>query len=102
MKTSAPEFKALITILRSVGPVISTQRLHRSAGRAATDQVASRIYRVSGKNSKQFPFVQSPAALRPALQQFCPAAAEAVLQLRHELERSGTEDLVKPFVNGSP
>ena len=46
--------------------------------------------------------MQSPAALRPALEQFCPAAAEAVLQLRHELQRRGTEHLVKPFVNGSP
>lgn len=36
IKTDAPEFKALMTILRSTGPVISTRRSKRSFGKGAT------------------------------------------------------------------
>ena len=36
MNTLAPELRALMTILRSTGPVISTRRSNRSAGRGAT------------------------------------------------------------------
>ena len=38
MKTLAPELSALMTILRSPGPVISTRRSSRSAGASATRQ----------------------------------------------------------------
>ncbi|KFM29356.1 hypothetical protein F751_5794 [Auxenochlorella protothecoides] len=44
MYTLAPEFRALITILRSVGPVISTRRSRKSAGRGPTRQSPSRTY----------------------------------------------------------
>src|SRR3954454_6833723 len=51
MKPRAPELSALITILRCVGPVISTRRSWRSAGAGATDQSPWRISRVSSRKS---------------------------------------------------
>src|SRR3954452_21727957 len=51
MKPVEPLFRALITILRSVGPVISTQRFCRSAGAGATVQSPSRTSRVSSRKS---------------------------------------------------
>src|SRR3954454_18518332 len=51
MKPVEPLFRALITILRSVGPVISTQRFWRSEGGGATCQSPSRISRVSSRQS---------------------------------------------------
>ena len=50
MNTFAPEFSALIIILRSTGPVISAQRQFRSAGVVATCQSPSRTSRVSDGN----------------------------------------------------
>jgi hypothetical protein len=50
--TLAPEFSALMVILRSGGPVISTRRSLRSAGGSATVQDgSSRIGAVVGRNS---------------------------------------------------
>src|SRR5207248_9565083 len=52
MNTSAPEFSALITILRSPdGPVISTRRSCRSAGTGAIVHDPARTSAVSGKKS---------------------------------------------------
>ena len=48
MNTVAPEFSALITILRSTGPVISTRRSAISSGVGATRQSPARISAVSG------------------------------------------------------
>ena len=64
MKTSAPEFSALMTILRSAGPVSSTHRRWRSLGAGATVQAPSRIPRVSGRKSSRPP--ASNAAWRSA------------------------------------
>ena len=49
MKTLAPELRALMIILRSTGPVISTRRSWRSAGMGATVQGVSRIWRGRGE-----------------------------------------------------
>ena len=49
MKTFAPELRALITIFRSVGPVISTRRSERSAGLGPTFQSPLRISTVLGR-----------------------------------------------------
>ena len=49
MKTLAPEFSALITILRSVGPVISTRRSPRSSAGGTTFHSDSRTDRVSAR-----------------------------------------------------
>src|SRR4051794_14180397 len=59
MKPRAPELSALITILRSVGPVISTRRFCSFGGAGATCQSPSRISFVSGRKSSI-----SPAARR--------------------------------------
>ncbi len=50
MNIRAPEFSALIVILGSAGPVISTRRSRRSRGVSATCQSLSRISEVSGGN----------------------------------------------------
>ncbi|KAI9236679.1 MAG: hypothetical protein BYD32DRAFT_418229 [Podila humilis] len=60
MKVAAPEFKALMTILRSTGPVISTRRSWRpGAGLAALQVASSRMLRVSGKKSGKRPLSSS-------------------------------------------
>ena len=51
MNTRAPEFRALIIILRSVGPVISTRRSAKSSGGGDTFQFPSRTGLVSSKKS---------------------------------------------------
>ena len=51
MKTYAPELSALMTILRSTGPVISTRRSSRSLGIGATFQSPARICAVSLRKS---------------------------------------------------
>src|SRR5687767_13905928 len=55
MKVEAPELSALMTILRSTGPVISTRRSCRSAGTGATVHALSRIERVSGRKPNVSP-----------------------------------------------
>ena len=59
MKTRAPEFSALIIILRSTGPVISQRRSCRSAGAAATRQSLSRTCAVSGRKPGSSPASRS-------------------------------------------
>jgi hypothetical protein len=51
MNIEAPEFRALMTILRSTGLVISTRRSRRSSGVGATVQTPARIALVPGKKS---------------------------------------------------
>ena len=51
----APELRALMTILRSVGPVISVRRSLRSAGIGATVQSDSRMCCVSARKSGSAP-----------------------------------------------
>src|SRR3954470_178410 len=51
MKPVEPLLRALMTIFRSVGPVISTQRFWRSLGGGATCQSPSRTSRVSSRKS---------------------------------------------------
>ncbi len=55
MNTLAPELSALMTILRSTGPVISTRRSAMSAGYGAQVQSASRTARVSARKSGSTP-----------------------------------------------
>ncbi len=70
MNIFAPELRALITIFRSTGPVISTRRSCSSAGTGATRQSPSRTSRVSGRKSGS-----SPARSRPA--RACRAASSS-------------------------
>ena len=55
MKVDAPQLSALITILRSVGPVISTRRSSMSCGWSAIFHSDSRIGVVSGRKSGSWP-----------------------------------------------
>ena len=55
MKTLAPELSALMIILRSTGPVISTRRSIRSAGIGATCHSLLRICAVAVRNSGMAP-----------------------------------------------
>ena len=55
MNTFAPELSALITILRSTGPVISTRRSAISSGVGATRQSPARTSAVSGRKSGSSP-----------------------------------------------
>jgi hypothetical protein len=56
-QTRAPELSALMVILRSVGPVISTRRSSRPGPGPATRHVrSSRMCRVSGRKSGSSPF----------------------------------------------
>ena len=69
MKALAPELKALIIILRSTGPVISTRRsaeVCRHRGHAPVPlPYGARL----GQEVRAHPGVQLPLALRPALQE---------------------------------
>ncbi|CEY23295.1 Uncharacterised protein [Streptococcus pneumoniae] len=58
IKRCAPEFKALMTIFLSTGPVISTRRSSKSFGSLAIVQSASRMCFVSSRN-----FGNSPASI---------------------------------------
>ena len=55
MNTLAPEFSALMIILRSTGPVISTRRSRSAAGIGATVQFEARIAAVSARKSGRRP-----------------------------------------------
>ena len=61
IKIFAPELRALITIFRSVGPVISTRRSCRSFGSGQIVQFSLRIIpfqeETMGESLDQFPFV---------------------------------------------
>src|SRR5580704_16834079 len=67
MKTFAPEFSALITILRSTGPVISTRLSSRSFGIGATVHSFARISAVSlGKSGRAPPSISACTLMRAA------------------------------------
>ena len=55
MKTLTLAFKALMIILRSTGPVISTRRSRKSAGTPRIVQAFSRMCSVSGRKSGNAP-----------------------------------------------
>ena len=83
MKTFAPELSALIIILRSTGPVISTRRSCRSAGAGATVKSSgARTNRGPGPASRRAP--EQPLAL----------GIQLTMQLVDERERVAREDVV--------
>ena len=69
MKTRAPEFRALIIIFGSAGPVISTRRSSRSAGAGATatPRRGSRPSRAAGRVGDQPRMRHAAAPGRPAV-----------------------------------
>ena len=84
MKTLAPQFSALMIILRSTGPVISTRRSRMSCGSGATVQSLSRIFAVSGRKSGFSPASSRLLALGTGGQQLLAARIEAALQVGDE------------------
>ena len=93
MKTVAPELSALMTILRSVGPVISTRRSRMSLGWSAHLPVGVADCWRLRQEVGQLAGVELLLALRALREQLLAAGAERALELRHERERVGGEDL---------
>ena len=103
-QTFAPEFSALIVILRSVGPVISTRRSSSPGPAPATRQVGS-VADVrglgagsAGRGRSRHPL----AAALPGGSRSCRRAGEPVVQLGEEGERLRREDLVVAGHRASP
>ena len=92
MNTLAPELSALMTILRSVGPVISTRRSSRSFGIGATRQSDSRISARLGQEVRQLAGVQPTLALLAGLQQLRDPGAEPLDQGADEFQRLRGQD----------
>ena len=93
MYTLAPELSALMTILRSTGPVISTRRSCRSAGAGATVQSPARIAAVSGRKSGSLPASSLALARRASLEQLPAPGIEASGELGDELKGLRGQDL---------
>ena len=92
MKTLAPELRALMIILRSTGPVISTRRSRRSAGSGATVQSASRMSAVSGRKSGRSPASRRAWRATRAARSSLAAGVELAVQGGEEGEGFGGED----------
>jgi hypothetical protein len=101
MKTRAPELKALIIILRSTGPVISTRRSSRP-GDAGAHRPGSRAnaFRL-GKKVQPFPALQSRAAVGAARKQCEPSLIELPLQPRNECDGVRGEHTVVTGCDGA-
>ena len=94
MKTFAPEFSALMIILRSTGPVISTRRSSRSSGIGATVQSdIANVLRLRQK-VRQLAGVDAQLALLARRQQLLAPAVELPMQPRHERQRLVRKDVV--------
>ena len=86
MNTLAPEFSALMTILRSTGPVISTRRSSRSCGIGATVHAPSRTAWVSGRKSGLLTRREVALPFDSSRQQCGAGGSEAALQCGKECE----------------
>ena len=95
MNTLAPELSALITILRSVGPVISTRRSCRSWGTGATVQSDSRTRLRFREEIRQTACVELDLPRGARRHQFAPAHLELPRELRYERQRLGSQDFGK-------
>ena len=90
MKTLAPQLSALMTILRSVGPVISTRRSCISAGTGATRQDgSSRMAAVSGKKSGSAPLSMAACLASRASSRSLRRAVNFRAKLGEEFDRFG-------------
>ena len=94
MKTLAPELSALIIILRSTGPVISTRRSASGLGRLGHRPVAGADLGGLGQEVGALAGVEAGLAFGPGGQQLPPAGVEAVVQAGEELDRLRGEDPV--------
>ncbi len=86
MKPVAPEFSALIIILRSTGPVISVRRFCSFGGTGIDLPVALADLPGLGQEVERLAGGEGLAALGAAREQLGAARPEAVLELAHELQ----------------
>ena len=94
MNTLAPELSALMIILRSTGPVISTRRSAMSAGTGAHSPVALRgSPRVSGRKSGSLPASSSAWRAARRASRLVTPVAERALQPGDERQRLRRQDL---------
>ena len=104
MKTLAPQFSALMIILRSTGPVSSTRRSRMSLGSGATTQSLSRIFLVSGRKSGFSPASsffwrttrKASNSSRRALNLRCSSATKATASLVSTFSKPG---LIAPVIS---
>ena len=87
MKTLAPELSALIIILVSAGPVISTRRSSRSGGAGATRQSAARIVGGLREEVRALAGGDPRVAFGAAAEQRLALRPEPALQVGEERER---------------
>ena len=92
MYESAPELKALMTILASTGPVISTRRQCSAGGTGAIFQSPARIVRGRGEEVGPLAGVEALGALDAGGQQLLAARLEGAVQLGDERERRRRQD----------
>ena len=101
-QTLAPELSALIDILRSVGPVISTRRSCRSCGHRRDPPVAVADRGGLRQEVQACPRRPGrPAPSAPGGEQLVAATAETAVQVGHEVERVGRQDLGRPVDVGT-
>ena len=101
MKTRAPELSALIIILGSAGPVISTRRSSRSAGAGATRPVALADVACRDQEVRPDAGIELGLALLAATQEVEAERPEPALEVGHERERVVGQDLVGARDRGS-
>ena len=94
MKTFAPELSALITILRSTGPVISTRRSAISSGNGAIRQSPARTSAGLGEEVGQLARGEPCQPLRAAREELAAPVAELALEVGQERDRLRREDVV--------
>ena len=92
MNTLAPEFSALMTILRSTGPVISTRRSWMSGRHRRHRPVAGAHLGGLGEEIGLLAAVEARLDLLPLRQQLLDPRAELALQLDDEVERRARQD----------
>jgi hypothetical protein len=98
MNPRAPELSALMTILRSVGPVIST-RLSCRRRRHAPRVVVAHVTRL-GEELGQLARVTARLGLAARAEELLPCRVESPVQLGDELERLRGQHLVEALAPG--
>ena len=96
MKTRAPEFRALIIIFGSAGPVISTRRSSQSAGAGGTVQSGRSEVGGCRVELELDPGLDRGLAVAAGLEEGLAARSERRLEVGQEREGVGREDRVDP------
>ena len=94
MNTLAPELRALIIILRSTGPVISTRRSTRALGASGTVQSPVRTSAVSARKSGRSPASKRAWRSARAASSSSRRALEPPVQPDHEVDGLRGQDPV--------